>query len=98
MMEEMVDLVPTFAPAWKDLAVLRTSPSGREEAVTRGFESRPDRETKAFLHIHHASLLNSQGRRDEARAVLQGILRGSEGTIQTRALANIVLHRIAAEV
>jgi len=98
MTEEMVDLVPTFAPAWKDLAVLRTSPAGREEAVTRGFESRPDRETKAFLHIHHASLLNSQGRRDEARAVLQDLLGGSEATIQTRALANIVLHRIAPEV
>jgi len=95
MTEEMVELVPTFAPAWRDLAVLRTSPSGREEAIRKGFESRPDRETKAFLHIHHASFLNSVGKRAEARDVLQELLSGGESTIQTRALANLVLHRMA---
>lgn len=89
--EQVVKQFPTFAPAWKDLAALRTSLAGREEAVTRGLESRPDRETKAFLHIHRAAALDSRGERTKARAPLQELITGSEGTIQTRAVASMML-------
>jgi len=95
-LEELVKRSPGFAPAWKDLSVLRAAPEDRLEAVERGLLSRPDRETRGFLLIQKAQLLEDRGKRDAAAALLRSLLDPEVGTLQSASLAKVKLIQLDA--
>ena len=96
-LERLVERLPTFAPAWKDLAVLRKAPEARAEAIERGLAARPDPETRAFLLIYRAQLLEARGANDEATKLLMSLLDPASGTLQTTALARLKLATAVAQ-
>lgn len=95
-LEEMVKRSPGFAPAWKDLGVLRAAPEERLDAIERGLVSRPDRETRGFLLIQKAQLLEGRGRQDAAAALLRSLLDPEVGTLQSASLARVKLAKLDA--
>jgi len=93
-LEEIVKRSPGFAPAWKDLAVLRATPEQRSDAIERGLASRPDRETRGFLLIQKAQLLEGRGTQDAAATLLRSLLDPEVGTLQTASLARVKLAKL----
>ena len=67
---QMVQLVPTFAPAWKELALLVEDETERLAIIEKGLAAHPDAETKGILQINKALVLNSKGDRDGAVRLL----------------------------
>jgi len=96
ILEQLVKQVPTFAPAWQNLASSRTSLAGGEEAIAKGLASHPDPETRASLVLHLANVLGSKGDHDGASRLLRELIDDSEGTIQSREAARFLLARPVA--
>jgi tetratricopeptide (TPR) repeat protein len=67
---EILSVAPTFAPAWKELAVLSADDSVRLDAINKGLENDPDPETHGILLINRAIMLFNGGKREEALSIL----------------------------
>ena len=68
--QQMVELVPGFAPAWKELAALIDDDTERLTVIETGLAAHPDAETKGMLTINKALLLNNKGDHDAAVRLL----------------------------
>jgi tetratricopeptide (TPR) repeat protein len=71
--QKLVAAVPGFAPAWKELQVQLEDPTGRLDAIAKGLAADPDPETKGFLLINKALVLNLTGKEHEARDLLGAV-------------------------
>ena len=67
---EMTEKIPQFAPGWKERAVLETDDDKQLVALDNGLRDDPDAETRGFLLVNKALLLNRRGQRDAAIAML----------------------------
>ena len=66
----MVELVPGFAPAWKEYALLVKDHNERLTIIEKGLAAHPDAETKGVLTINKAIIFNLRGDRDGAVRLL----------------------------
>lgn len=66
----MTDELPTFAPGWKARAALETNSKKRMEYLNKGLSVPVDDETKGFLMINRALLMNEMGKRAAAVKLL----------------------------
>jgi hypothetical protein len=89
-LETLVKEHPSFAPAWKDLSVLRTSDAGRDEAYRHGMAGRPDAETRCFLQLFRAQWLIRAKRADEASRILEQLRTDPATTLQVRVLSQLL--------
>jgi tetratricopeptide (TPR) repeat protein len=94
ILEQIVKTCPKFAPAWKELAVLRQDHPGKLEAIAHGLSQDPDGETKGILLINKAIILDRQGRRDAAVEILGELALDPESTLATESLAKFTLRNI----
>jgi hypothetical protein len=90
-LERIVKESPSFAPAWKDLAVLRESAAGRDEAIRRGLEARPDAETRGFLILFRVQWLEAEGQAAAATRLLQETFKSESPTLQVTAMMRLRL-------
>jgi tetratricopeptide (TPR) repeat protein len=67
---KLVEQLPHFAPAWKDLAALADNDSDRLAALEQGLAANPDPETKGMLRINKALILKRHGDHDGAIRML----------------------------
>jgi tetratricopeptide (TPR) repeat protein len=67
---EMTEKFPQYAPAWKERAVLETDDDKQLLAIDNGLRGDPDAETRGYLLVNKALLLNRRGERDAAIAML----------------------------
>jgi hypothetical protein len=90
-LEEIVSKHPSFAPAWKDLSVLRESKAGRDEAIASGLAASPDAETRGFLGLHRIQRLQEDGQVVAAEALLKELHESESTTLQVAALVQMML-------
>jgi tetratricopeptide (TPR) repeat protein len=90
-LREMVKRVPSFAPAWKDLAGLLEDDQSTLEAIEKGLAAHPDAETKGILLMNRAALWHRQGKRDEAIRSLGELILAPESSLGSVELAKVTL-------
>ena len=94
ILEQVVMVCPKFPAAWKELLVLRTDDAGKLDEIEHGLAEQPDGETKGILLINKAIILNRQGKRDEATAILGDLALDPQSTLATESLAKYTLRNI----
>ncbi|MGV3611285.1 MAG: tetratricopeptide repeat protein [Fluviicola sp.] len=92
--KQIVDNVPSFAPAWKELAYLQTDPEERLYSIEQGLAGNPDRETKGILLLNKAMIFSEKGEKDIARKLLSEIIDSQETTISNSEIAKVALKSI----
>jgi len=92
--KQIVDNVPSFAPAWKEIAYLQTDPEERLYSIEQGLAGNPDRETKGILLLNKAMIFSERGDKDTAKKLLSEIIESQETTISNSAIAKVALKSI----
>lgn len=95
MVTALVERLPNFAPAWKELALQCDEPSERLSAIEKGLVANPDSETKGVLLINKALTLNQQGDTTAAREILGNLALDPNATFANEHLAKQILAMIA---
>lgn len=78
---EILSAAPTFAPAWKELALLSAEESERFEAIEIGLNADPDPETRGILLINRAIVLFNRGEQEEALSILGDLALDPESSL-----------------
>jgi len=89
--------LPTFAPAWRDFAILVEDDEEKLAAIEKGMAAIPDAETKGSLQINKALILNRRGDRDGAVRLLRELAVDPASTLATEHLAKFVLANTAGK-
>lgn len=78
---------PSFAPIWKEFALLIEEPADRLVALEQGLAADPDRETKGILLLNKAFVLRAQDESEAAQAIIDDLLDDPSTTAANRGLA-----------
>ena len=92
--KQIVDNVPAFAPAWKEIAYLQTDPEERLYSIEQGLAGNPDRETTGILLLNKAMIISEKGDKETAKKLLSEIIESQETTISNSAIAKVALKSI----
>lgn len=92
--KQIVDNVPLFAPAWKEIAYLQSDPEERMYSIEQGLSGNPDRETKGILLLNKAMILNDKGDREAAKKILAEIIDSQDTTNANSEIAKVALKSI----
>lgn len=87
MAKAILDRCPSYAPAWKELALRTEEAKLKQEAFEHGLASSPDGETFGILTINKALFLNSQGQQEPAMKMLGELALSPDATRASAALA-----------
>lgn len=85
---------PRFPPAWKALANLLKNDADRLEAIEKGLACDPDMDTRGVLLANKALILNGQGKKEEAVAILGTLALDPQSTLETEMIAKFSLAQI----
>jgi tetratricopeptide (TPR) repeat protein len=91
LVRQLVEMVPRFAPAWMEWAMLLDQDSERLVAIDRGLTVDPDAETRGMLLVNRALVLNRQGNRDAAARLLGELALSPTSTLASEQLAKATL-------
>ena len=86
----ITEQVPDYAPAWKELANLSDDNVFRLEIINTGLSKEPDAETENVLLLNKAMILHNDGKDEEAKQILNGIIAANKTTSGVE-IANHVL-------
>ena len=89
--EGITKKVPSYAPAWKALAVLLDDPADKMRAIEQGLSHEPDPETKGVLLINKAIVLDGRGDHAGADRILGELALDPGSTLSTEAMAKATL-------
>lgn len=92
--EALTERVPSFAPAWKDLALIREDPEHKLTALDAGLAHEPDAETRGFLMLNKALLLDRTGHHDDAVEMLGTLATDPTQPLDVAALARSSLAKV----
>ena len=90
----MTHNLPTFAPGWKSRAALESNSAKRMAYLDKGLSVPADAETKGFLMINRALLMNEMGKRAEAVKILGALALDPSSPQDIEALAKHSLSTI----
>jgi tetratricopeptide (TPR) repeat protein len=93
--KQFVKEVPTFAPAWKELAILSDGDDEKLAAIEKGLAAHPDAETMGILQINKALILDRKGNHDVAVRLLGELALDPSSTFATEHLAKVTLASVA---
>jgi tetratricopeptide (TPR) repeat protein len=91
LVRQLVEMVPRFAPAWMELAMLLDQDSERLVAIDRGLAADPDAETRGMLLVNRALVLNRQGNREAAVRLLGELALSPTSTQASEQMAKATL-------
>ncbi len=91
IVEDLLKRAPTFAPAWKESALLQETPEKRLADLEHGLGLSPDAETEGLLTLNRATTLDSIGKREDCVRLLSSLAQATNSTVGTRALAKATL-------
>lgn len=94
-LEGIVEKVPKYAPAWKDLSGLLDDDVARLHAIEQGLAHEPDAETKGALLVNQALLLDRRGQHDAAVKILVELALDPTATQASEATAKFALRNIS---
>ena len=83
--------VPTFAPAWQELANLLNDKTARLHAIEQGLSNNPDADTKGILLINKAAILDNDGKKEDAKKLLGDLIFSTDITTGNLELAKFTL-------
>ena len=90
----IIEKAPTFAPAWKELAVLSNNKEEKEKAIAQGLSNNADAETKGILLINKAITLSESGKKGEAITLLGNLIFSKDATTANVEMAKFTLQSI----
>lgn len=96
IIRQMIERVPSFAPAWKEFALLQDGDEEKLAAIEKGLAAGPDSETEGILQINKALILNRKGRHDEAVDLLGRLAVDPASTFGTEHLAKATFANLPA--
>lgn len=91
IVHQLVTGAPSFAPGWKELAVLSKDDAEQLVAIERGLTANPDRETKGVLQINKALILHRKGDHEGAIRLLGELALDPASTYATEHMAKVSL-------
>lgn len=94
IVKTIIENVPDFAPAWKELAFLTENEEERESVIEQGLSKNPDPDTKGILLINKAVILNDNGNKEKAKQLLGDLIFSPEATLGNVELAKFTLQSI----
>jgi len=92
---DMVQQLPQFAPAWKELASLCDDDTERMKAIDAGLAASPDAETCGLLLINKALALNLKGSHDAALQMLAELALDPRSTLAAEQSAKAAIAILA---
>lgn len=95
--DQLVAKVPNFAPAWKVKAVLESDDGNRLAYLENGLKADPDLETRGFLLINKALLLQKQAKKAEAVKILGELALDPASPLDIEAIAKKSLAMLNAK-
>ncbi len=87
LIQALVDQVPSFAPGWKARAQTEQDLNKRLAHLERGLVENPDAETKGFLLLNKAAVLQAQGKWGAAKEILGSLAVDPASPFDIEALA-----------
>lgn len=93
----LIERIPTFAPAWKEHALLCDDPSNRLASIEKGLAANPDAETKGILLINKAVTLDEQGDNQGAVEILGNLVLDPKTTFGNEHIAKQTLAMISEQ-
>jgi tetratricopeptide (TPR) repeat protein len=99
IVDQLLAKVPKFAPAWKAKAWLDSSDNDAKRLgyLDNGLKCAPDPETKGFLLINKALILDRQNRKSEAIAILGELALNPSSPLDIEAIAKKTLATLASK-
>jgi len=91
IVRQLVNRLPGFAPAWKELAVIAEQGPERLAAIEKGLAAEPDAETRGMLQINKALEEDRQGEHEGAVRLLGELALDPKSTYATEHLAKATL-------
>ncbi len=93
-LQGIVEKLPIYAPAWKDLASLLDDDAAKLRAIEQGLAHDPDGETKGVLLVNQALLLDRRGQHDAAVKILVDLALDPNATQASEATAKFALRNL----
>jgi len=90
----IIQNVPDFAPAWKELSDLLEDKTARLDAIEQGLSKNPDADTKGILLMNKAVILHHDGKNEEAMKILGDLILSPDVTTGNAELAKFTLKSI----
>lgn len=87
LVRALVERLPSFAPAWKEYALICEDPAEKLQALEKGLSADPGNETKGILLINKALAIHESGDKDAAIEILGAVALDSESTFANEHLA-----------
>jgi tetratricopeptide (TPR) repeat protein len=91
-LEALTRSVPSFYPAWQELAAITSDTAEAERMVAKALALEPETETRGHLRVHRVELLRRRGEHEAARAQLQALLDEPDMAPGVKVLAREALH------
>jgi len=95
MVEQLAVRLPTFAPVWKEKALLTENAEQRLAALEKAMTLEPDAETYGMCVLNKAAVLNATGKTNEAKQMLEQLARSESSTLTTKSLAKELLKKLS---
>jgi tetratricopeptide (TPR) repeat protein len=92
---QLAKRVPSFAPAWKEMAMQSDADAEKLAAIEKGLKANPDGETKGILLINKALILDRSGDHAGAVRLLGELALDPASTYATEHLAKVTLANVA---
>lgn len=97
IVDRLIAKVPLFAPAWKEKAAGESDEGKRLGYLEKGLMANPDPETRGFLLINKALVLQNQGKKADAVRILGELVLDPASPIDIEAIAKKTLAMIASK-
>jgi tetratricopeptide (TPR) repeat protein len=95
LIQALVDQVPSFASGWKARAQTEQDPAKRLAFLEKGLAADPDAQTKGFLLLNKAAVLQEQGKTGHATAILGSLALDPASPLDIEALARYTLANLS---
>jgi len=83
--------LPSFAPAWKERALLTEDSIERRQFLEQALSLEPDAETYGICILNQAALLNNSGMKSEARNLIEELAQSQKATASSKIRAREIL-------
>lgn len=88
----IVEKIPNYAPAWKEIAGKSNNHAERLQAIEKGLNANPDAETEGMLLINKALIFDVNGETNKAKSILSQLMNNKSVTTSNFELAKLVLN------
>ena len=95
--QNMIDSVPNFAPAWKELANIAERDNDQLAAIERGLAASPDAQTEGVLLVNKALALNRSGNHESAVRILGELALDPDSPSDVERIAKLSLAQILGQ-